>query len=289
MIDVDGQLRNSAASAWWGAVGNFFLMVIKLVVGVLGNSRALIADGIHSGADLGSSIAVIIGLKVSRIPPDEGHNYGHGKAEAVAQKVVALILILAGFEVGNSAIHSLQRTHSLHPDLLTLIVSAGVMLIKWVMYIRQKRMAERTGSHALMASALDNRMDVISSGITTAAILGAQWGIPHCDSYGALGVAVLIVWLGVDIFSQAASDLMDRAADSEIVEAIRNVCLNVKGVKTIDEIRTRVAGTQVLVDLKIVVDHSLSLLEAHHIAHQVKNGVMELPRIQDVMVHVNPD
>ncbi len=289
LVNVDGELRNSTKSAWWGAVGNFVLMAIKLVVGVLGNSRALIADGIHSGADLGSSIAVIIGLKVSRIPPDEHHNYGHAKAEAVAQKVVALILILAGFEVGNGALQSVRRAHSLHPDVLALVVSVGVMLIKWFMYIRQKRMALKTGSHSLMASALDNRMDVISSAVTTVAILGALWGIPHFDSYGALGVAVLIVWLGVGIFSQAASDLMDRAADSDMVEHIRDVCLTVTGVKMIDEIRTRVTGTQVLVDLKIVVDHNLSLLDAHHIAHQVKDQIMDLPRIQDVMVHVNPD
>ncbi len=289
LMDVDGQLQISTRSAFWGAVGNFFLMALKLIVGVMGNSRALIADGVHSGADLGSSIAVIIGLKVSRIPPDESHNYGHAKAEAVAQKVVALLLILAGFEVGSGAIRALGRVHSQRPDFLTLIVSAGVMLIKWVMYVRQKRMALRTGSHSLMASALDNRMDVISSGITTAAILGAQWGLPHFDSYGALAVAALIVWLGVEIFSQAANDLMDRAASTETVESIRDVCLNVNGVKMIDEIRTRVAGTQVLVDLKIVVDSNLSLLEAHGIAHRVKDAVMNLPRIQDVMVHVNPD
>ncbi|WP_053959285.1 cation diffusion facilitator family transporter [Sulfobacillus thermosulfidooxidans] len=289
MVDVDGELQSSTKSAIWGALGNFLLMALKIIVGIVGNSRALIADGIHSGADLGSSIAVIVGLKVSRIPPDEDHNYGHAKAEAVAQKVVALLLILAGFEVANGAIQALGHSFSQHPTILTLVVSAAVMLVKWIMYARQKRMALKTGSHSLMASALDNRMDVISSGITTAAILGAQWGIPHFDSYGALAVAVLIVWLGIEIFSQAANDLMDRAADPRIVEAIREVSLQVPGVKTIDEIRTRVAGTQVLVDLKIVVDRHLSLLEAHRIAHRVKDAVMAQPRIQDVMVHVNPD
>lgn len=289
MIDVDGELQSSAKSALWGAVGNFVLMTLKIAVGLVGNSRALIADGIHSGADLGSSIAVIVGLKVSRLPPDDGHNYGHAKAEAVAQKVVALLLILAGFEVANGAIRALGRSVSQHPTLLTLIVSAGVMLVKWVMYARQKRLALKTKSHSLMASALDNRMDVISSAITTVAILGAQWGIPHFDAYGALGVAILIVWLGIEIFSQAANDLMDRAADPIVVDGIRDVSLRVPGVKTIDEIRTRVAGTQVLVDLKIVVDRNISLLDAHRIAHRVRDAVMEQPRIQDVMVHVNPD
>lgn len=263
-------------------------MALKITVGIIGNSRALIADGIHSGADLGSSIAVIIGLRVARIPPDEGHNYGHAKAEAIAQKVVALLLILAGFEVANGSIAALSHA-SQHPTLLTLIVAAGVMIIKWVMYVRQKTIATRTGSHSLMASALDNRMDVISSAITTGAILAAKWGVPHGDAYGALAVAALIVWLGIEIFSQAANDLMDRAADPQIVDAIRAHCTMVDGVEKIAEIRTRVSGTQVLVDLKIVVNRHLTVWEAHEISHRVKRAVMSLPRIQDVMVHVNPD
>ncbi len=288
MVNVDGELQTSVKSAMWGAVGNFILMALKISVGIIGNSRVLIADGIHSGADLGSSIAVIIGLRVARIPPDEGHNYGHAKAEAIAQKVVALLLILAGFEVANGSVAALSRP-SQHPTSVTLVVAAGVMVVKWVMYVRQKRTAVRTGSHSLMASALDNRMDVISSAITTLAILGAQAGLAHFDSYGALLISALIVWLGIEIFSQAANDLMDPAADSGTVSAIRTESLKVDGVKNIAELRTRIAGTQILVDIKIVVDGQLSVSDAHQIAHRVKAGIMHLPRIQDVMVHVNPD
>ena len=288
MVDIEGELRSSTRSAWWGALGNLLLTVLKISVGILGHSRALIADGVHSGADLVSSLAVVVGLRVSRIPPDAGHNYGHAKAEAVAQKVVALLLILAGFELGNNAVNAFVHPSHTRPSFLTLGVALAVMVLKWFMYRRQRTVAQKTGSHSLMAAALDSRMDVISSLIASAAIFGAQLGIPHFDALGALAVAILVAWLGIEIFSEAANDLMDRAAPPEVVAQMRETILQVAGVKGISELRTRVSGTQTLIDVKIEVGRHLSLIEAHDISHRVKSALMMMPRVQDVMVHVNP-
>ncbi|MCL5971379.1 MAG: cation diffusion facilitator family transporter [Firmicutes bacterium] len=288
MVDVEGELRSSTRSAWWGALGNLLLTVLKISVGILGHSRALIADGVHSGADLISSLAVVVGLRVSRIPPDAEHNYGHAKAEAVAQKVVALLLILAGFELGNNAVNAFVHPSHTRPSFLTLGVALAVMVLKWFMYQRQRSVAQKTGSHSLMAAALDSRMDVISSLIASAAIFGAQLGVPHFDALGALAVAVLVAWLGIEIFSEAANDLMDRAASTEIVNQMREAILQVAGVTGISELRTRVSGTQTLIDVKIEVGRHLSLIEAHDISHRVKSALMMMPRVQDVMVHVNP-
>lgn len=275
-------------SAVWGVFGNFVLTAVKIFAGVMGHSMALVADGIHSGADLISSLAVLIGLRISERPPDEEHNYGHAKAEAVAQKVVALFLILAGFEVGNSAIHGFSQAHPAPPSMLALVVAGGSMVIKWIMYWSQRRIALKTGSHSLMASAKDNWMDVISSAVATAAIFGAQLGVPHLDAVGALVVSALVVWLGIGIFSEAANDLMDRAADEFVVQEILEVCHGVTGVLEVSDIRTRMSGVYVLVDLEIEVESRLSLVDAHEISHRVKDAVLTLPRIQDVTVHVNP-
>lgn len=288
MIDFRAESRRSERSAWWGMAGNLILTVLKIVIGVVGHSRALVADGVHSGADLASSVAVVVGLRVSRQPPDAEHNYGHAKAEAVAQKVVAVLLLLAGFELGNNAVGAFSHPAVQAPSLLTLYVALGAMVLKESMYRQQSRVARKTGSHALMASAKDNRIDVISSGLAAAGIVGSQLGIPHSDAVGALAVAALVAWLGVQLFSQAANDLMDRAADPQLVSAIRQMVQGVGAVHWISEVRTRMAGTQILVDIKVVVDRELSLVEAHEVAHRVKSAIMTLPRIQDVMVHVNP-
>lgn len=289
MKDDLRNLQSSATSASWGAVGNLVLTVVKITVGLLAHSQALVADGIHSAADLASSLAVVVGLRVAQMPPDEGHNYGHAKAEAVAQKVVALLLILAGFQIASEAVRQFGRSSPPAPGTLALVVAFLAMVVKAVMYLSQRRVAVRTGSHALMAAARDSWMDVISSGVATVAVLAARAGLPHADAVGAVLVAGLVLRLAVHIFSQAANDLMDRAADPAVVQEIRQRAESVGGVLRISDIRTRVAGAQVLVDLKIEVDRGLTLVEAHEIAHRVKDAVMAMPRLQDVMVHVNPD
>lgn len=275
-------------SARWGLGGNLALTIVKVGVGLLAHSEALIADGIHSAADLGSSLAVAIGLRVANLPPDAGHNYGHAKAEAVAQKVVALLLILTGFEIGSHALAAFAHPEVTVPGVAALAVAAGAALIKWLMYASQRRVALQTGSHALMASARDNIMDVASSVIATAAILAARLGIAHSDAAGAVVVAGLVVWLGIGIFSEAANDLMDRAAAPDTVEAIRQACLTVSGVRGVTTIRTRMAGAQVLADLEIEVDRDLTLLAAHGIAHRVEAAVLGVPRVESITVHVNP-
>lgn len=288
-INNEQELMAGSRSAWWGALGNLVLTVLKIAVGILGHSRALIADGVHSGADLVSSLAVVVGLRVSRRPPDEGHNYGHAKAEAVAQKVVALFLILAGFELGDNAVRAFGHPSAVRPNGITLAVAGLVVVVKGFMYARQREVALVTGSHSLMAQALDSRMDAISSLVATAAIVGAMMGLPHFDAIGALVVAGLVAWLGIEIFSQAANDLMDRAAEPDQVDQMIRAALDVPDVLLVNELRTRVSGTQILVDVEIEVAAALSLVEAHQIAHRVKTRLMQLPRIQDVMVHVNPD
>jgi cation diffusion facilitator family transporter len=269
-------------------VGNLALTILKILVGVWGNSRALVADGVHSAADLAASAAVVIGLRISRLPPDEGHNYGHAKAEAVSQKVVAVLLILAGFELGTGALNTFRHPAVTVPSVASLVVAAAVMVLKEGMYRHQRAVARRTGSHALMASALDNRVDVISSAMATAGILGSRIGIPHFDALGALAVAGLVVWLGIQLFGQAANDLMDRAASPETVRSILQAAEAVRGVLGVSEVRTRMSGVQVLVDIKIVVQRDISLVEAHEIALRVKDAIMQVARVQDVMVHVNP-
>ncbi|AEJ41527.1 cation efflux family protein [Sulfobacillus acidophilus TPY] len=274
-------------SSWINLISNLGLMGFKLIVGIVGHSEALIADGIHSGADVLSSVAVVIGLWVAGRPPDEGHNYGHAKAEAISQKVVAVLLLLAGLEVANSALQALHAPHAV-PDRLTLGVALLAMVIKGVMAWSQTRLARVTGSHAILASAVDNRVDAVSSLIAAAGIAATRGGWRPGDAVSALLVAAMIIWGGVSVFTTAAQDLMDPAADAETVEHIRSAILGVPGVQAISLLRTRVSGTMVLVDVEIDVARDLSLVAAHDIAHRVHDVVLGVPRVSAATVHVNP-
>ncbi len=266
---------------------NLVLTVVKIVVGILGRSAALVADGIHSGADVLSSIAVVVGLAGARRPPDSDHHYGHGKAEAVSQNVVAMFLLLVGLELATSAIRGLEHSAQ-KPSLLAFLVALAAMAPKAVMAVTQRRLARRTGSHAILAASVDNLADAVSSLVAAAGIFAALMGFRQGDNVAALLVAVLVVWAGIEVFRTAANDLMDVAADAEIEAEIRQECLRVSGVLSVSSLRTRMVGAGVLADLEVEVDPSLSLLLAHDIAHAVQDAVTRLDRILGATVHVNP-
>ncbi len=279
--------RQNQEAARSNVIFNLVLMVAKLVVGIVGQSQALIADGLHSGADVLSSIAVVIGLAVAGRPPDSGHHYGHAKAEAISQKVVAVFLLLAGLEVANSAIQGLTHPGA-RPSWLTFWVAVAAMVPKVFMAASQRRLAKRTGSHGILASAVDNQMDAVSSFVAALGIAATHVGFRSGDSLAALIVAVLVMWAGVEVFRTAASDLMDPAADAETEAGIRRIAAGCSGVRRIAALRTRMSGTEVRVDLEIEVDRQLSLVAAHEIAHAVEDAVMDLDRVRGVTVHVNP-
>ena len=279
--------RANRQGARWNLSSNVLLMGVKLGIGIVGHSQALIADGLHSGADVFSSVAVVIGLAVSGRPPDRDHHYGHAKAEAISQKVVAVFLLLAGLEVANTAISSFSRRGPV-PSLLTLWIALAAGAFKVIMMWTQRRLAKKTGSHGILASAVDNQMDAVSSFVAAVGIGASRMGYLSGDSVAALVVASLVMWGGVEIFRTAAIDLMDPAADAETQEAIRKRVAMVAGVRSISLLRTRVNGALIFVDVEIEVDRHLTLLAAHDIAHRVDRSVCELSRVQGVTVHVNP-
>lgn len=280
--------RSNKRAATQNLLFNLLLTVVKIGIGIIGRSEALIADGAHSGADVLSSIAVVVGLAGAGRPPDAGHHYGHAKAEAVSQNVVAVLLLLAGMELANSAVTGLTHPGS-PPDWLTFAVALAAMIPKAVMAITQRRLARRTGSHGILASAVDNQMDALSSLVAGLGILASKLGYAPGDSIAALVVAILVMWAGIEVFRTAANDLMDPAADAETESAIRAAALGVMGVHTVSVLRTRMHGAGVLVDMEIEVSPQLSLVEAHDIAHAAQDAVTEIERVRGVTVHVNPD
>lgn len=282
--DRDRRNRRAATN---NLLFNLLLTIVKIVVGVVGRSSALIADGVHSGADLLSSVAVVVGLAGAGRPPDAGHHYGHAKAEAISQNVVAVFLLLAGMELANSAISGFQH-RAVTPSLLTLAVAVGAMLPKAVMAVTQRRLSRRTGSHAILAAAVDNQMDAVSSLAAALGIGASRLGFAQGDNVAALLVAVLVIWAGIEVFRTAANDLMDPAADADMEAAIRDKALAVEGVRAVTLLRTRMHGATVLADLEVEVDRTLSLVDAHAIAHGVEDAVTRIDRVQGATVHVNP-
>ncbi len=295
IIDFQEQNKLSGKIAGFSLILNVFLTLLKAVVGVLAQSQALIADAVHSGADVAGSFAVLIGLWVAKRPADEDHPYGHGKAEIVAASLVATLLILAGLEVAYSSIRQLFLPVP-NQDIWALATGILAVLSKEIVYRYQFRIGNSLHSPALIAGAKDHRSDVYSSLAATLgigiAMLGTQFHIPallYADPLAALVVAVLIVHMGYQMAVESYTSLLEQVLTSEETEEMEHIIQKIAGVCRVDNVRARSHGTYLVVDVRISVDPEITVLSGHNIAKDVKQSLMDnFPRIQEVLVHINP-
>lgn len=294
-MDHDSRYRRGAFAAWLGIVVNVALTVLKGIVGFWGGSAALVADAFHSGSDILASTVVLVGLNISRKPPDKDHPYGHGRAESIAAKIVAIIIILAGFNIAYSSLRCLVEGVGGAPSGIALLVALFSIITKEGLFRFVFQQGKKISSPALIASAWEHRNDAISSvaaffGIS-GAMLGGRFDIPfffYLDPLAGLAVSALIVKMGYNIARDAARELMDSCMD-EVEEAhIREKALEVEGVKEIDDLRSRQTGHLIFIDLQIAVDEGITVREGHDVAYRVKKKILEDPCIADVLVHVNP-
>jgi cation diffusion facilitator family transporter len=263
------------------------LSCLKLVVGYIAGSEALKADGLNNTTDIIASIAVLIGLRLSQKPADEDHPYGHWKAESVASLIAAIIMIAVGLQVLYGAATSVFNGKAESPDMIaawTGFLSAFIMIL---VYRYNKNLATKVKSHAVMAAAKDNLSDAWVSIGTAVGILASQFGIPWLDPVAALVVGLLICKTGWDIFRESSHYLTD-GFDIHALEEYKQTILNVKGVIEVKDIKGRTYGNSNTVDVVISVPNNLDITEAHEIASNVEEMLMNQYNVHDVHVHVEP-
>ena len=275
-----------------GLLVSTILAVVKLGAGILGNSFALIADGVESTLDIFSAVLVWGGLRVSGAPPSEMFPYGRGKAEQLAGLAVATMLLAAAGGIAWGAVHEIVVPHET-PALFTLPVLAVVVIAKEATFRILRAKGGRLGSHALSTDAWHHRSDALTSlaafvGITIALVGGE--GFESADDWAALAACVVIVWNAIRLLRSAARDILDVSADADIHSRIRRLAEEVEGVRGVDVLRVRRSGLVLIVDIHIEVDADLTVRDGHSIAHVVKDQLVEseLP-ILDALVHVEPD
>lgn len=273
-------------------LGNILMAGIKITGGVLGNSFALIADGIESLTDVLSSFLVWIGIRYANRPADEDHPYGHGKAEPLITFVVVLFLVFAAVGIAYQAIVNIQSPRTA-PEAFTLWILAGIIIVKEIMYRIVSKTGKETRSTAISADAWHHRSDAITSlmafvGVTIALIMGEGW--ESADDWAALFASGIIVFNAYLIFRPALGEIMDEHIYDDFIEVIKATAEEVDGVISTEKCYVRKHGMQYNVDLHLIVSGKITVQEGHTIAHLTKNAVLEnFPEILDVLIHVEPD
>ena len=284
-------LRRGIRAAQIGMLVNAILALTKLVAGVLGHSYALVADAVESGADILASLVVWGGLHIASLPADEDHPYGHGKAEAIASAVVALMLVGASVGISIEAVREIRVPHHA-PAPFTLMVLVGVILVKELLFRSVLRVGSEVGSTAVSADAWHHRSDAITSTAAFVGISVALWkgeGWESADDWAALVAAAVILFNAVRILRPAVAELMDRAPSAEIHGAVTAAATAVPDVRAIEKLVIRKMGPGYYVDLHVQADPSMSLEDAHILSGRVKSAIRAaVPGVLGALIHMEP-
>jgi cation diffusion facilitator family transporter len=287
MASLETGLRASAV----GIITNLALAILKVVVGIVGNSYALIADGIESTADIISSFIVWSGLQIASRPPDASHPYGHGKAESLAGMIVAAALLGAAALIAWQSIGEIRNPHG-PPAWFTLVTLVLVIIVKEALFRFVNKTGESLDSTALKSDAWHHRSDALTSGAAfigiSIALIGGE-GYEGADDWAALFACAIIAFNGLRLLKPALSEVMDGAVEMAVQEKIRTVAGGVSGVAAIEKCRVRKSGLGLCMDIHVEVDGRMTVTEGHDVAHRVKDALMESGlRVADVVVHIEP-
>ncbi len=284
---VNQDLKKGEMGAWISIGAYIFLSSIKLVVGYVGESNALRADGLNNLTDVVASIAVLIGLKIAQKPADENHKYGHSKAETIASLVAGIIILSVGLQVIYSSFQLFLNPINSRPDLYTAFVGLFSAIVMFFVYRFNKKLSKEVGSKALYSAAQDNRSDALVSIGTVIGITGAYFGLAWLDPATAAIVGVLICITAWGILKDAVHELTDGFEANQLNE-IESTISTTPGVKFVKEIKARLAGNQPLVDATIFVDSSLSVSQSHEITEDIENRLSRQHNIKYVHIHIEP-
>ncbi len=283
--------RMSAASrSTWVSVGvNLLLTVVQVMVGVLAKSQGLVADGIHSLSDLVADFVVLLANQQSKKDADDKHPYGHQRFETAASMVLGGLLLAVGLGMLWSAVHKLEAPETVQQvNVIALYVAGAALLAKELLFRYMLSVAQRVKSSMLIANAWHARSDAASSLVVGLGILGNLAGYPILDPVAALIVGLMVTKMGWTFGWDALHDLMDRSADDEEVESIRQTLLETPGVGGAHDLRTRKMGDMIVVDVHIEIDASITVEAGHDIAVLARQRVMQRHRVLNVMTHVDP-
>ena len=269
-------------------IANAVLSFIKILLGVIATSSAMIADGMHSFSDVVSSIGVIIGMKLSNKKADKQHPYGHERIESLTALFLSIMLFAVAVGIGYSGIQTIINKEYNTPGLLAIVAAFISIATKEWMYFYTIKYAKMINSASLKADAWHHRSDSLSSIGALIGIVGARLGVKILDPIAALIICVLIIKVAFDICRESIAQLIDESASDEKVNEIANNILNIEGVIKIDSLQTRKYATKLYVDVDISVDGSLSVEEGHNIADKVHHTIEKDENIKHCMVHVNP-
>lgn len=269
---------------------NTLLAILKIIVGFVGHSQALIADGIHSFSDLLSDGMVLLAAKLGHQKPDLEHPYGHRRIETLGAILISILLLLVGAGLIWDNVSQYVHQEMLKPNYWVLIVAVISILTNEWLFRYCLKYADQIHSNLLRSNAYHNRGDAWVSIVVLISVIAAMLGWEFIDVVAAIVIAILIIRMGFTLMLSGIKELIDTGVSADMLKLLKAVIHSVPGVIAVHDLRTRSLGGSIFVDVHIIVPSMISVSEGHHIGEQVHQALMrDVPMVADVIVHIDPE
>jgi cation diffusion facilitator family transporter len=288
---MDNHPKTIVKASWVGVIGNAVLSLLKIVIGIISGSLAVIADGIDSASDIVTSLITLFTARIMMRPPNIRYPYGYMKADTIATKTLAFVILFAGAQLGISTVRNfLQGAERELPGMLAIYVTIVSIIGKFLLARHQLRVGKQTNSEMLKANARNMQNDIlISVSVLIGLVFTFLLELPVLDSITALFVSVWILKVGFQIFMQTNRDLMDASTEPELYNTVFNAVESVEGAANPHRVRIRKIGNYYMVAMDIEVDEEISIQQAHEICILVENSIRQrLKNVFDIMIHIEP-
>ena len=272
-----------------GSVIDGVLSILKLVIGLIGQSQALVADGVHSLSDLVTDVLVIWAARHAKEGPDENHPYGHERIETLATMILSVALIAISLGFGYDGVLRMLDPDKLQQPGWLVLAAAGIsMLAKEGIFHYTNRAAEQINSNLLRANAWHSRSDAASSLIVLLGVVGVMLGFEYADALALIGVSIMIGWIGWKLGHDGIKELIDTSIDSDTLAQMLKTIAAVEGVNDVHQTRTRNMASKIVMDTHITVDTKITVSEGHRIGDAVERALhQQFKDLSDITVHID--
>lgn len=272
-----------------GIIGNIFLFIIKIIIGIMSKSQAMIADSLNSAGDIFASFMTWLGNRISSVPNDDDHNFGHGKAEYIFSMLISISMMVISIKLLYDSLISIIYGNRLIFSWRLVIICFVTIITKLILYLCTKNIYKKTNSLLIKSNMIDHRNDMIITLFTTIAIILTTINIYFFDGIVGLGISVWIFITGVKIYKESYDVLMDTSIDNKTKDVILRIIKSYDEIRRIGEFYSIPIGYKYVVVITIFVNGNLKTKNSHEITEEIEKEVKKkVCKIEQLIIHVEP-
>ncbi len=281
--------KEAKIASIFGILGNIFLFVIKIIVGFISKSQAMIADAVNSGSDVFNSFMTLVGNKIASKKADSDHNLGHGKAEYIFSMLISITMILAGAKILYESFMALINDNKLIFSYVLVIVCIINIIIKFALYLYTNYVSKKYKNLLVKANSIDHRNDCFITFSNLCAIILTKFNVKYVDGIVGISISLYIIISGIKIFKESYDVLMDKAMSLETKKEVLEIIKNNKDIKGFRHFNATPVGYQYQISFTIFVDGNMSTYQSHQIADDLEKEIIrKIDEVYLVVIHVNP-